>query len=172
MAGKKSDPGPIGVNVTHTVRHFRKARRLSYAELSRKLADMGREIPSLGLRRIESGERRVDVDDLVGLALALGVSPLALLLPTEEGQLVPEGDRYTAAGIWDWATGKRPLIGDALDFVRDSNPLDWPNMQAAIEELGVGGDLAAGLLWSRSRSDVRNHITETAGRESSRGDDQ
>ena len=102
MSGKKSDLGPIGEHVTHTVRKFRKARGLSYAELSRRLADMGREIPSLGLRRIESGERRVDADDLVALALALDVTPLALLLPSPDdgddrlvskGRIPEAGDR-------------------------------------------------------------------------------
>lgn len=68
-----------------------------YAELSRKLAEMGREIPPLGLRRIETGERRVDVDDLVALALALDLSPLALLLPTDTSSLVPFGRSWDGA---------------------------------------------------------------------------
>lgn len=118
------------------MRKFREQRRLGYAELSRKLAEMGREIPPLGLRRIESGERRVDVDDLVALALALDVSPLALLLPTDTIRLVPYGRSWEAETIWMWATGSQALPGneDALIFLRDSNPLtDWSQ---------VGGDIA------------------------------
>jgi hypothetical protein len=43
--------------------------------------DLGRPIPPLGLRHLEAGNRRIDVDDLVVLADALDVSPLMLLLP-------------------------------------------------------------------------------------------
>src|SRR6476659_4961943 len=84
MAGKKSDLGPIGVELTHNVRRLR--GELGYAELSRRLGEMGREIPPLGLRRIEAGTRRVDADDLVALAVALGVSPITLLMPAADGQ--------------------------------------------------------------------------------------
>ena len=135
VAGKKTDLGPIGVNVTHSVRQFREARRLGYAELSRKLAEMGRDIPPLGLRRIESGERRVDVDDLVALALALDVSLLALLLPIDTSRLVPFGRQWDAETMWMWATGSNPLPGNEnfLRFLRDSNPLtDWSKVEGDI----------------------------------------
>jgi transcriptional regulator with XRE-family HTH domain len=114
MAGKKSDLGPTGVSVTHNVRRLRAAHGLTYAELSRRLADMGREIPPLGLRRIESGERRVDADDLVALALALSVSPVTLLMPGS-----PNGDSgVEVTGLvepcpaerwWGWLTAGKPL---------------------------------------------------------------
>ena len=137
MAGKKSDLGPIGTNVTHTVAQFREKRGFGYAELSRKLGEMGRDIPPLGLRRIESGERRVDVDDLVALALALDVSPLALLLPRETSSLTAARPPWGAEEIWLWATGSRALPGDPdeLTFLRDSNPLvDWSKVAGNIAE--------------------------------------
>lgn len=129
MAGKKSDLGPIGVQVQQAVRDLRNARNLSYAELSRRLADLGRDIPPLGLRRIESGDRRVDVDDLAALAVALNVSPLALLLPQSDSSVVPEGDKFPASAIWNWGAGRLPLQFDndnkaeSTAFIRDSNPL-------------------------------------------------
>ena len=78
---KKIDLGPAGLNVARSVRQYRQHRRLSYAELSRRLDGLNRRIPPLGLRQLEAGKRRVDVDDPVALSLALDVSPLALLLP-------------------------------------------------------------------------------------------
>jgi transcriptional regulator with XRE-family HTH domain len=86
------------------------------------------------VRRIESGERRVDVDDLVALALALGVSPLALMLPTEDSSLVPDGDQYPVDRIWNWASGSKSLSEqDAFRFMRDSNPLyDWTGAEERI----------------------------------------
>jgi transcriptional regulator with XRE-family HTH domain len=121
------------------------------------LADLVKQVANwdiaglVGIRRIEEGKRRVSPDDLVALALALGVSPLALMLPTEASQIVPNDEVYTASEIWDWATGRRALSGDQLDFVRASNPLDWPRMAELIEHLRIGDkpDLAAGVLASR-----------------------
>lgn len=78
---KKIELGPVGLIVARNVRRTREKAGYSYAELSRTLTDLGRPIPPLGLRHIEAGNRRVDVDDLVMLALALDVAPLALLLP-------------------------------------------------------------------------------------------
>ncbi len=57
---------------------------MSYAELSRRPEELGRPIPPLGLTRIRDGKRRIDVDDLIALALALDVSPAVLLLPLTE----------------------------------------------------------------------------------------
>src|SRR4051794_12330128 len=120
MSGKQSPLGPTGVNVTHTVRKFRKLRGLGYAELSRMLAELGRDIPSLGLRRIEVGERRVDADDLMALAIALDVTPLALLLPAAadgEAQLVPADNPMPWQHIWLWATGQQVSSGDPELFM-------------------------------------------------------
>jgi transcriptional regulator with XRE-family HTH domain len=172
VAGKKSDLGPIGINVTHTVRRFREARRLGYAELSRKLADMGRDIPPLGLRRIESGERRVDADDLVALAVALDVSPLALLLPTRPSSLVLKGDQYAVERIWHWGRGDEPLTGDALTFIRDSKPLEWPEIEALLRRTGGLNESVAGAVSSVSSQSKARKRSEDAARKASRGDDQ
>jgi hypothetical protein len=84
---KKIDLGVFGLAVATNVRRFR--GDTSYAELSRRLEEVGRPIPPLGLRHLEAGNRRVDVDDLFALGMALDVAPLALLLPEP-------GGRYTA----------------------------------------------------------------------------
>ena len=61
------------------IKRIREGQRVTYVELSKRLAVLGRPIPVLGLRRIERGERRVDVDDLLALAAAFGVEPIRLL---------------------------------------------------------------------------------------------
>ena len=116
MTGKKSDLGPIGASMAHTVRQLREARHLGYAELSRRLAELGREIPSLGLRRLEAGERRVDADDLVALALALDVSPATLLMPAA----ADDTERVDVTGVakcdadrlWSWLSAQAPIEPD------------------------------------------------------------
>jgi transcriptional regulator with XRE-family HTH domain len=81
MTMKKIDLGALGWTVARHVREYREARNLGYAELSRRLDGLGRRIPPLGLRQIEKGERRVDVDDLDALAQALHIELWLLLMP-------------------------------------------------------------------------------------------
>src|ERR1700682_3199392 len=111
MAAEKRNPlGPTGETVRANIQRLREARNLGYAKLYRKLEEIGRPIPELGLRRIESGTRRVDVDDLMALAAALDVSPATLLMPdttqeewettTVEATGQPEG--VTAQQLWMW----------------------------------------------------------------------
>jgi len=125
MPVKTIELGPTGMTVADNIRRFREARRLGYAELSRGLSDLGREIPPLGLRRIEAGVRRVDTDDLVTIALALNVSPLALLLPAADGPIAPKDGRILCDQIWRWGRGLEALPDspDPVQFVRDSNPM-------------------------------------------------
>ena len=82
---KKNPLGPTGNQVRRNVTRIREARGLTKKDLAARTAELGRSIPPLGISRVEAGTRRVDADDLVILALALGVNPSALLLPLEDG---------------------------------------------------------------------------------------
>lgn len=76
--------GPLGAagnNVRRNVRRLREHHRWSYREVERRLAQVGRAIPVLGLSAIDTGERRVDVDDLVGLAAVFDLGIEELLQP-------------------------------------------------------------------------------------------
>ena len=73
--------GPAGNNVRRNVRHLREQRRWSYRETEERISRTGRAIPVLRLSAIETGERRVDVDDLVALAAVFDVSVGELLQP-------------------------------------------------------------------------------------------
>lgn len=78
--GRKAIPmGPMGETLKGNIKRIREAQRLTYVALSERLAELGRPIPVLGLRRIERGERRVDVDDLNTLAAALKVTCAQLM---------------------------------------------------------------------------------------------
>lgn len=68
------------------------------------------------LSGLENGARRVDVDDLVVLALALDISPVALLMPpvgTVDDELLPadaSGEKRTSPWEWwMWLTAERSL---------------------------------------------------------------
>ena len=81
MTAKRIELGLYGNVLRENIGRMRKAKRLTYTALSNELAAAGRPIPILGLRRIETGDRRVDVDDLVAVAEIFGVSLSDLLDP-------------------------------------------------------------------------------------------
>lgn len=79
IVNKKNPIGPIGQHVARRVAEIRAEQRLTYKELSERIAAAGRHIPVLALSRIESLERRVDADDLAAIAAALGFSTASLM---------------------------------------------------------------------------------------------
>jgi transcriptional regulator with XRE-family HTH domain len=136
----KNPLGPTGQAVAANVERLRKEQNLTYAALSEKLAQIDRPIPPLGLRKIVAETRRVDVDDLLGLAVALGVSPISLLVPhdtqtpTDMIEVTGVGNPEEAAEVWEWLGAGGPLGGAAtgiawLDFARRAFP-QWRLRQA------------------------------------------
>lgn len=106
--------GPTGKIVADNIARLRDGYGISYNNLSKTLGEkaIGNPIPAVGLRRIEAYARRVSVDDLLAIARALGVSPLALLTPgsTEHplGTAVPENATFREFSAW--------LRGEISDF--------------------------------------------------------
>ncbi len=76
--------GVFGQHFAEALEYWRNKRRFTYSDLSDTLSDLGHPLAGFTLSRLEKGERRADVDDLVYLALVLGVSPLNLLAPPPE----------------------------------------------------------------------------------------
>ena len=118
MAGFRKELGPTGRRVADAIRRIRRGDKqdITTAELSRRLTALGQPIPDTSITKTEQGTRRVDVDDLVALAAALGTTPNTLLLPqvgylgtSEHHQLTPAADG-TAERLWQWAQGERPLL--------------------------------------------------------------
>jgi hypothetical protein len=117
MAGAPKEPGPTARRVAEAVRRFRREepQDITTAELSRRLTELGQPIPDTSITKTEQGTRRVDVDDLVAIALALGVTPNTLLMPPVEHLGAAEWHRLTPAvlgtaeSLWQWAQGEKPL---------------------------------------------------------------
>jgi transcriptional regulator with XRE-family HTH domain len=115
MAGIKKELGPTGARIAESLRRIRRGGGVTTAELSRRLTVLGQPIPDTSITKTEAGTRRVDVDDLLALAVALGVTPNTLLLP-EVGYLgASEAHHLTPAvsgsaeHLWQWAQGETPL---------------------------------------------------------------
>jgi transcriptional regulator with XRE-family HTH domain len=105
--------GATGEQVRANVRRLRERLGLSQAQLARQTSGTSRPLASTAINEIENGARRVDVDDLVSLAVALGVNPNALLMPDRVGD---EFDiEVSGAGVvnssraWRWARGHAPI---------------------------------------------------------------
>ncbi|MFJ3786974.1 helix-turn-helix domain-containing protein [Streptomyces sp. NPDC090093] len=81
MAARASSIGPAGQHVARSVARLREARSWDQGELVARLAAEGLALSQPIVSRVEAGTRRVDVDELLALAVALGVAPVALLPP-------------------------------------------------------------------------------------------
>jgi len=121
MTGVKSELGPTGRVLAEVVRKRREELGLTYAQLSRRLTKNGRDIPPLSLRRIESCQRHVNVDDLAALAIALEIAPVTLLMPSgvtagQEVRVTGCDKPVVAERLWNWLTASYPIRGAVMSF--------------------------------------------------------
>lgn len=163
MAGKAKEAGPSSQRVAANLRHIRRERELTTAALSRRLAELGHPIADTGITKIEKGDRRVDVDDLVALAVALDATPNRLLLPEMDAghpsakfDLTPRGTQQRLDDAWAWASGERQL-SRAPGPARDG----WlpPLGAETIERARPHAD----AIWQRLRELALQGIAEPAG---------
>lgn len=131
MAGKRLELSDTGIAVADNVERLIRSTGLNHTQLSARLALIGRDIPPLAVGRIIKKERRVDADDLVALAIALGVTPITLLMPAtgaddEDAQvtLTGVGKPISAVSAWNWLSGQAPewFSGSVTQYVS----LAWP----------------------------------------------
>jgi 8-oxo-dGTP pyrophosphatase MutT (NUDIX family)/transcriptional regulator with XRE-family HTH domain len=113
MARRAIEIGAVGRRVAENLARLRELRHLNYTELSELLKRHGRGLSAETLGKVEKRERRIDVDDLVALAVALDTSPNRLLLPGDASdaelvELAPDVE-VSALEAWKWAVGEEPL---------------------------------------------------------------
>ncbi|WP_406306272.1 helix-turn-helix transcriptional regulator [Streptomyces sp. NBC_00885] len=154
MTTGRIELGPNGRAVAANVKRLRTARGMSLRALSEALSEVGRGLSQDAINKIENGAkpdakqvRRVDVDDLVALAVALRVNPSALLLPLTDDPA--ETIEVTGVGsvladrAWDWVDGELPIEkikpgdpgGAILRFQLDARPAGR-RMQLGASESG------------------------------------
>ncbi len=116
------------------ISRLRKAKKLTFAELSARTEEIGQPIAILGLRRIERAERRVDYDDLLTLAIALGVHPINLMVPADTDVVpYPIGEsEFGSLTVRRWITGQGHLDPDVLFF----EPIPYPRVAELDALLG------------------------------------
>lgn len=154
---KEAETGHTGRTIAANIARLRGG--LSYTEMSRRLQDSaGWSINAVGIRRIESTERRVTIDDLMAFAVALGVSPVTLLMPESAA-----GDqKVTVSGVeaeisaqeaWDWLRGNYPLPGDdRLPTVYRA--ATWPQWRFNEQ---IQQDRKSNSAWLKARRDQKKY---------------
>jgi transcriptional regulator with XRE-family HTH domain len=123
--------------VSANVKRLRTDRNLGLRALATRLGEVGRPLGHSAVDQIEKGKRRVDVDDLMALAVALGVSPISLLLPGMPGaddrlaevEVTGVKHRVLAQDLWHWLKAEP----GPPSWVSVSPPLFTANAQPAWE---------------------------------------
>jgi transcriptional regulator with XRE-family HTH domain len=166
MASNAVLTGPTAERVAKNVERIRKARQLHQKDVSALLRDVGRPMLPTVVSKIERGERRIDVDDLVALALALNVSPLSLLMPAEWSSNPVEltsAVQVSAQVAWLWAQGEGPAeeIPTTDDVAaHEAYWRKWEEYQALThppERRGMGSYMGRALGALRTETDRLTH---------------
>ncbi|MDX3760010.1 helix-turn-helix transcriptional regulator [Streptomyces sp. AK02-04a] len=79
MPNRPVEIGPAGLHAARAIEHLRLARGLTQHQLAARCTALGRPMTNTALSRTERARPRCDIDDLVAIATALGISPAALL---------------------------------------------------------------------------------------------
>jgi transcriptional regulator with XRE-family HTH domain len=106
--------------VARRVKEERKRLGWTQKDLARRLAELGHgnEDQQPTIARIESGKRTVPIDELFALAAALETSPVYLLTPLDESELVAVTPRVTipANAARAWLRGAPVPMGPQIDL--------------------------------------------------------
>ena len=121
MAGKEPEFGPTAAAVADNVARLRTELNMSYTEVSERVKAGGWSLSPVAIRRIENRQRKVSPDDLTALAIALRVTPPALLMPDTEtssdtveltGMMLENGTGIPAIAVWQWLRSERVFFSD------------------------------------------------------------
>ncbi|MEU6491101.1 helix-turn-helix domain-containing protein [Streptomyces sp. NPDC046984] len=138
MAARAIQIGEAGEHLAAAVTTHRQRRGWDQRHLAEQVTAAGRTMSASVLGKIESGARRVDVDDLVALAVALDVPP-ARLLPGDDTAVSDPFEASTAPG----AVKARVL--EDLEALGDLDALDptAPTLAAIAVRLAMEVDAPA-----------------------------
>jgi transcriptional regulator with XRE-family HTH domain len=161
MGTRAVEKGHVARAVAENVRVIRDRRGLSQQQLAARLAELGRPMQASTVAKIEVGDRRVDVDDLAALAVALNVPVARLLLPDvsedEEVYVVPA---YSVPmwSAWQWAVGQHSLWtsdDDGFDPAVQGRDLDFVAERPVwlrLREAHHLSQAARHLVWAVNRA--------------------
>lgn len=144
MGSSAVERGAVAEAVAANVRAVRERRGMSQQQLAARMGDLGRPIQASTVAKVESGSRRVDVDDLAALAVALNVPLARLMVPDvelDESVFVVPAVPVPAWIAWGWANGEQSLHPD-------DEPWNDPSRLAREQDF-----FAERPLWRRAQDD-------------------
>ncbi len=114
---RHSEVGPTGKRVGENLRAFRDAGGFTTSVVAAAVTALGVPMTASTVTKIEVAGRRVNVDELVALALALNISPVTLLMPRQAPDADPSDPQSDQVGITDqvsvpWETAWRWMHGE------------------------------------------------------------
>ncbi len=152
--------------VAHNVERLRRARGWTILDLERRVAQVGGPISRSTLSRLEQQERKVGergevtrvghlrVQEMLDLARALGVSPLALLAPPARARLrlgEAASSRWVSGRRFrDWLVGRTPLAPEDSEWFYDN----VPDSVSQTEEWHELRTLAAEAVWLAQNPEI------------------
>lgn len=122
MAARALEIGIAGQHLAVAVARLREDRGWSQPDLADRLAAAGSPLSTSMLGKLESGTRRVDVDDLVALADVLNV-PASALLPGREAH----AESVSAVAALDRADDAGPVeaaLADDIEALGDLQDME------------------------------------------------
>ncbi len=167
--------------VAHNVERLRRARGWTIVELERRVTQVGGAISRSTLSRLEQQEQKVGergevtrvghlrVQEMLDLARALGVSPLALLAPPARALLrlgeTASAQRVSGRRFRQWLVGRTPLTSQDSEWFYDN----VPDSVAQTEEWHELRTLAADAVWLAQNPEIgyaeaMHHVREIKAR--------
>lgn len=147
MGRKAIELGPTAETVALNVKRFRTSLRgWTLAELSERLTEVGRPMTGNTVSTIENQTRRIDVDDLIALSAALGVSPAVMLMPhvtpeetpdPSDPSLLPETPLITSAEPQLEGAANGVDAGRYWQWLIADSPLDAPYVVEERDEFSI-----------------------------------
>ncbi|MEU8891134.1 helix-turn-helix transcriptional regulator [Streptomyces sp. NPDC048442] len=143
-----TESGPAAAQVAKNIELIRKARQLKQKDVSDRLREAGRPMLPTVVSKVERGERRIDVDDLVAFGRALGVPPVLLLYPLGQDEEVEvlKGQRVPTEAALKWFVGEDRFPSELVPGGEVDAATGLPEYYEVPEE-GWREGAAPVLLW-------------------------
>lgn len=131
------------------VKEVREARGLSLRGLADRVQELGHTLDASGLMRLERGDRRATVDDLIAVAIALDVTPDALIASLHDGDKieVPGLGERPIHSLRDWWCGRSIMLpNEASQDENMARKQRWLSQRPLYEQRALQREGVATLM--------------------------
>jgi transcriptional regulator with XRE-family HTH domain len=140
----------VGPALGRQLRRIRRRKGWSQQRLSEELKALGHVLHPTAVLKVEKGTRAVTVEELLGLAAALNVPPVLLLLPLGEEDVVEitTNSRIHPGLALEWVCGEEALVSSRRfviergEWLKGSEPLRLYRALRHVEEGLRGAETA------------------------------